>query len=181
MQIKPCKLKGVFEIKLERVGDERGYFMRFYDRQIFVDHGLQTVWEQESVSFNKEKNTLRGLHFQLPPYNETKIVRVAKGAILDVFVDLRKDSETYGKWDAIQLSVENDNAVYIPKGFAHGFKTLSENTLVEYKIDKNYNGESASGIRWNDADLAIEWNTENPIVSPRDIKLQFFAEFISPF
>jgi dTDP-4-dehydrorhamnose 3,5-epimerase len=181
MQIKPRKLKGVFEIKLTRIGDNRGYFMRFYNRQVFAEHGLQTVWEQESVSFNKEKNTLRGLHFQLPPFNETKIVRAVNGAILDIFVDLRKGSETYGKWDAIELSSENDTAVYIPKGFAHGFKTLAENTLVEYKIDANYNAESASGIRWDDADLAIDWNTENPVTSQRDAELQLFADFISPF
>ena len=181
MHIKPRKLNGIFEITLERINDARGYFMRFYNRQIFAEHGLQSVWEQESVSFNKNKNTLRGLHFQLPPYNETKIVRVAQGALLDVFVDLRKDSETYGEWDGIELSAENDTAVYIPKGFAHGFKTLTENTLVEYKIDASYNAESASGIRWNDASLAVEWNTENPIISARDAELQFFADFDSPF
>ena len=181
MQLKPRKLDGTFDINLTRIGDVRGYFMRFYNRQIFAEHGLQTVWEQESVSFNKEKNTLRGLHFQLPPYNETKIVRSVQGAILDVFVDLRKESKTYGEWDAIVLSAENDTAVYIPKGFAHGFKTLTENTLVEYKIDASYNAESASGIRWDDPDLAIDWNTENPITSQRDAQLQLFADFISPF
>lgn len=181
MQIRPRKLDGIFEIELERIGDTRGYFMRFYNREIFAEHNLQTVWEQESVSFNKEKNTVRGLHFQMPPYNETKIVRVVQGAMMDVFVDLRKDSATYGEWDAIELSAENDTAVYIPKGFAHGFKTLTENTLVEYKIDANYNAASASGIRWNDKTLNIEWKTENPVTSPRDAELQFFADFDSPF
>jgi dTDP-4-dehydrorhamnose 3,5-epimerase len=181
MQIEPLRLKGTYRIKLERIGDARGYFMRFYNREIFAAHNLQTVWEQESVSFNKEKNTVRGLHFQLPPFNETKIVRVTSGAIFDVFVDLRKNSETYGEWEAIELSAENDTTVYIPKGFAHGFKTLADDTLVEYKIDANYKAESASGIRWNDADLAIEWRTENPIISERDGKLPFFADFDSPF
>lgn len=181
MQIEPLKLAGTFKIKLERIGDSRGFFMRFYNKDIFAAHNLQTDWKQESVSFNKEKNTLRGLHFQLPPFNETKIVRAVNGAILDVFVDLRKDSETYGKWDSIELSGENDTAVYIPKGFAHGFKTLEENTLVEYKIDENYSAESANGILWNDQDLAVEWNTENPITSERDAQLQKFADFDSPF
>ena len=181
MHLEPLKLKGTFEIKLKRTGDARGFFMRFYDREIFAAHGLQTVWEQESVSFNKEKNTVRGLHFQLPPFNETKIVRVVRGAIFDVFVDLRPDSETYGEWDAIELSAENERAVYIPKGFAHGFKTLAENTSVEYKIDALYNFEAASGIRWNDADVSVDWNTENPIVSARDAELPFFADFVSPF
>ncbi len=181
MQIEPLKLDGTFKIKLERIGDNRGYFMRFYNREIFAAHGLQTVWEQESVSFNKEKNTLRGLHFQLQPFNETKIVRVAHGAIVDYFVDLRKNSPTYGAWDSLELSAANDTAVYIPKGFAHGFKTLTENALVEYKIDANYNAESASGIRWNDADLNVKWNVENPITSERDGQLPKFADFISPF
>ena len=181
MQIEPLKLEGTYKIKLTRIGDERGYFMRFYNQDIFAEKGLQTDWKQESVSFNKEKNTLRGLHFQLPPYNETKIVRAAQGAILDVFVDLRKKSNTYGEWDAIELSAENDTAVYIPKGFAHGFKTLTENTLVEYKIDANYDSASASGIRWDDTDLAIQWNTKNPVISARDAELQFFADFVSPF
>ena len=181
MQIEPLRLKGAYRIKLERIGDARGYFMRFYNREIFAAYNLQTVWQQESVSFNKKKNTLRGLHFQLPPFNETKIVRVASGAIYDVLVDLRKDSETCGEWEAIELSAENDTAVYIPKGFAHGFKTLADDTLVEYKIDANYNAESASGIRWNDADLAIDWKAENPIMSERDGKLPFFADFDSPF
>lgn len=181
MRINPLKLKGTFEINFDRIGDSRGYFMRFYNRRIFAEHGLQTVWEQESVSFNQAANTVRGLHFQTPPFDETKIVRAARGAIFDVFVDLRKDSETYGEWDAIELSAENNTAVYIPKGFAHGFKTLVADTLVEYKIDADYNADAASGIRWNDADLGIEWNTENPITSPRDARLPLFADFVSPF
>lgn len=181
MQIEALKLEGTYKIKLTRIGDARGYFMRFYNLDIFAEHGLQTVWKQESVSFNKEKNTLRGLHFQLPPHNETKIVRVVNGAIIDFFVDLRRSSPTYGKWDSIELSSENDTAVYIPKGFAHGFKTLKDNTLIEYKIDENYNSDSAIGIFWNDPDLAVEWNTENPITSERDGDLQSFANFDSPF
>ena len=181
MHINPLKLKGTYEIGFERIGDSRGFFMRFYDRKLFAAHNLQTVWEQESVSFNRQKNTVRGLHFQLPPFVETKIVRVAQGAIWDVFLDLRKDSETYGAWDAVELSAENDRAVYIPKGFAHGFRTLTENALVEYKIDVPYQANLASGIRWNDATLNIDWKIENPIISTRDAKLHFFADFDSPF
>lgn len=181
MHLKPLRLKGAYEINLKRIGDERGFFMRFYDRQIFAGNDLQTEWEQESVSFNKEKNTIRGLHFQMPPFVETKIVRVAAGAIWDVFVDLRKDSETYGEWEAIELSAENNCAVYIPKGFAHGFRTLAENTIIEYKIDVPYQADLASGIRWNDETLAIDWKAENPIISARDKELQFFADFDSPF
>ena len=181
MQIETLKLEGTYRINLERIVDARGYFMRFYNREIFAAHNLQTVWEQESASFNKKSNTLRGLHFQLPPHDETKIVRVVNGAVWDVFVDLRKHSQTFGKWDAIELSADNNTAVYIPKGFAHGFKTLEENTLVEYKLDAGYNAESTSGLRWNAPDLAVEWNIENPIMSERDSSLPLWANFSTPF
>ncbi|MBA3632985.1 MAG: dTDP-4-dehydrorhamnose 3,5-epimerase [Acidobacteria bacterium] len=181
MYIEPLKLKDTYKINLKRIGDSRGYFMRFYDREIFARRGLQIVWEQESLSFNQAKDTVRGLHFQLPPFAETKIVRVVQGAIMDVFVDLRKGSETYGKWDALELSAENDTAVYIPKGFAHGFRTLTENTMVEYKIDVPYQANLASGIRWNDGTLGIDWKVENPIISARDGELQFFDSFDSVF
>ena len=176
MIIEPLKLEGAYKIIFDRISDSRGFFMRFYDREIFAANGLQTIWQQESVSFNRQINTVRGLHFQLPPMEETKIVRVVQGAILDVLVDLRKDSETYGKWEAVELTAENNTAVYIPKGFAHGFKTLAENSLVEYKIDAKYDASSASGIYWNDVDLKIDWNTENPIASEKDENLSaFFA------
>lgn len=180
MRIKPLKLQGTYEINFQRVGDARGFFMRFYDREIFAENNLQTVWEQESVSFNQARDTVRGLHFQRPPLVETKIVRAAHGAIWDVFVDLRKDSETYGEWDAIELSAENNRAVYIPKGFAHGFRTLSENALVEYKIDVPYRADLANGVRWNDKDLNIDWKVENPLISARDSELPFFKNFVSP-
>ena len=181
MQIKARELGGVFEIKLDRITDARGYFMRSYSRAIFEEQGLVVDWEQESVSFNKVKNTVRGLHFQLPPYTETKIVRVTHGSILDVFVDLRKDSDSYGRWGSIELSDANDTAIYIPKGFAHGFKTLTDNAVVAYKLDAPYHAESASGILWNDGDLAIKWDVEDPVISARDTELQKFSDFASPF
>ena len=181
MEIKPLRLKGTFEIISRRNGDSRGYFMRTYDRRIFADLGLQPVWEQESQSFNIRRDTIRGLHFQKPPLVETKFVSVLQGAIWDVFVDLRKDSETYGQWDSIELTAENDRAVYIPKGFAHGFRTLAENTLIAYKIDVLYQAELAGGIRWNDPSLNVNWQTQTPIISPRDEQLEFLENFISPF
>jgi len=181
MLIEPLKLKGSCKIKLKRIGDSRGFFMRTYDKNLFAENDLQIVWEQESLSFNQVKNTVRGLHFQLPPLVETKVVRVVQGAIWDVFVDLRKDSETYGQWDALELSAENNCAVYIPKGFAHGFRVLAENTMVEYKIDVPYQSDLASGIRWNDETLDISWKVENPIISARDEELQFLESFDSPF
>lgn len=181
MEIKPLKLKGTFRLNFERRGDSRGYFMRFYDRARFAECGLPTVWEQESVAFNQAKDTIRGLHFQMPPLVEAKIVRVVQGAIWDVFVDLRKDSETYGKWDSLDLSAEKDTAVYLPKGFAHGYRTLSANTKIEYKIDVPYNADLAGGIRWNDETLGIDWKVENPTTSARDAGLQLLGSFDSPF
>lgn len=181
MEIKPLKLKGTFQLNFKRHGDLRGYFMRFYDRAAFAEYGLPIVWEQESVSFNQAKDTVRGLHFQMPPLVEAKLVRVVVGAIWDVYVDLRQDSETYGSWDALELSAENNRAVYIPKGFAHGFRTLSENTKIEYKIDVPFRADLADGIRWNDKTLGIDWQVENPTISARDGELQFFDSFDSPF
>ena len=123
----------------------------------------------------------KGHYRRLPPLVEAKIVRVAQGAICDIFVDLRKGSETYGKWSEIELSDRNDRAIYIPKGFAHGFRTLSDDTLVEYKIDVPYRADLASGILWSDKTLDIDWNVENSIVSERDAGLQSFDFFETPF
>ncbi len=181
MKLTPLKLEGAYQINLNRLKDERGYFMRFFDRNVFAEHDLPTIWEQESLSYNRDKNTLRGLHFQNPPVVEAKIVRVVSGAILDVLVDLRKNSKTYGEWEMIELSEENETAVFIPKGFAHGFCTIADNTYIEYKIDVPYQPNLADGIRWNDNYLSIKWEIENPIISERDSGLQFFADFDSPF
>jgi dTDP-4-dehydrorhamnose 3,5-epimerase len=181
VQIKPLKLQGTYAISSERRADERGFFMRSYDRAEFETHGLCTTWEQESLSFNRAEDTIRGLHFQLPPLVETKMVRVLSGSILDVFVDLRADSETYGKWDSIELSAENGLAVYIPAGFAHGFRSLAADTLIEYKIDVPYVANKAGGVRWNDDSLAIDWGANSAIISERDAQLPFFTGFNSPF
>lgn len=181
MEIIPLKLKGSFEINLEPRGDERGYFMRTYDREIFRANGLQTEWMQENQSLSTQLHTIRGLHFLLPPHTETKLVRAVQGAVLDVFVDLRRASETFGQWDSIVLSEENHRAVYIPKGFAHGFCTLTERAVVQYKVDSQYVGEVDAGIRWNDPAIGIRWDAPNPILSERDKNLPLLAEFDSPF
>ena len=181
MKLTPLKLKGAYEIGFNPSVDERGYFMRTFDRRVFADHNLQTEWAQESTSFNKSKNTVRGLHFQNSPFIESKIVRVVLGAIFDVLVDLRRDSDTYGEWYSAELSAENHTALYIPHGFAHGFRTLLDNTMIEYKIDVEYHADLASGICWDDETLGIRWGTENPIISDRDAELQSFADFASPF
>lgn len=181
MQINSLKLEGTFEIIIKRIGDARGYFMETYSRQAFAEHGLQTDWVQENQSLSEKKNTVRGLHFQKPPAAQAKLVRVVQGEALDVFVDLRKNSETYGQWDALVLSAENCKAVYVPRGFAHGFRTLTDNVIIQYKVDNPYSPENDSGIRWNDSDVNIDWKAERPVLSEKDKNAQFFKDFVSPF
>lgn len=181
MQIEPLRLKGSYLITLKRIEDERGYFLRVYDENLPIGVGTDTrVWS-DSLSYNKKRHTVRGLHFQLPPYGEQKIVRAAQGAIWDVIVDLRKDSDTYGEWEGYELSGENGKCLFIPVGFAHGFCTLTDGAMVSYKIDAPYNAESASGIKWDDPTLAIPWQTTDPVISDRDRNLGAFADFNSPF
>jgi dTDP-4-dehydrorhamnose 3,5-epimerase len=181
MEIKPLKLDGTYVLTAPRMTDERGYFMRSYDRADLAAAGLVTEWQQESLSFNREANTIRGLHFQTPPAAETKIVRVMAGSIWDVFVDLRRGSPTYGVWDAVELSEENGKAVYITAGFAHGFRTLEPRTVIEYKINVAYSAANAGGLPWNDPELRITWNVDDPIVSERDRAFAPFKDFVSPF
>lgn len=183
MEIRPLKLRGSFEITVNRIGDSRGYFMRSYDKNLFAENNLQTDWYQENQSYSSRLYTVRGLHFQKPPHSETKLVRVVQGKILDVFVDLRKDSETYGEWDSIELSDDNGKAIYIPRGFAHGFCTLTECTLVLYKVDNVYTPSHESGIRWNDPIIGIEWNIneDEAFLSDRDKNAPLFSDFDSPF
>ena len=181
MEIIKLKLEGTFEIRPKMHGDMRGYFAETYREKIFAEHGLQTEWLQENQSLSTKKGTIRGLHYQKPPVAQTKLVKTPVGKILDVFVDIRKNSSTYGEWDSIVLSEELCNAVYVPRGFAHGFCTLTENVIVQYKVDNYYSPEDENGIIWNDKDLNIDWNTENPKLSERDLTLQNFKDLISPF
>jgi dTDP-4-dehydrorhamnose 3,5-epimerase len=127
------------------------------------------------------KGVLRGLHFQLPPYTQGKLVRVVQGAVLDVAVDLRKNSPAFGKWESFTITAGNKLMVYVPAGFAHGFLVLEDNTIFQYKCTNYYNRESESGIIWNDPDLNIGWGIDNPVVSEKDLKGLFFKDFVSPF
>ncbi len=181
LEITPLKLAGTFEIKLAPSYDERGYFVRVWDQRLFREYGLTTSWVQENQSLSSRKGLIRGLHFQKPPHAETKLVRVVVGAILDVFVDLRKDSRTYGRWDSIELSAGNHKMVYIPKGFAHGFCTLSDEAVVLYKVDAYYAPELEGGIRWDDEMLEIQWPVKDPFASAKDAMLPGFRDFASPF
>ncbi|MEW6506948.1 MAG: dTDP-4-dehydrorhamnose 3,5-epimerase [Bacteroidota bacterium] len=181
MEVKELKLNGVYGIILEPLTDERGFFMRTYDRNIFKESGLNKEWVQENHSMTLNKGTIRGLHFQLPPFAETKLVRCIRGEVLDVFVDLRKDSETFGKWDSVILSEENYKMILIPRGFAHGFYTLTDNCEVTYKVDNYYSPAHEIGLLWNDTDLKIKWPEENPILSEKDKKNLTLKEFMNKF
>jgi len=179
--IEPLKLNGTFKITLEPKRDHRGYFARAYDRNIFAENGLVTDWVQENQSRSLEKDTVRGLHFQNPPFFETKLVRAVRGAILDAFVDLRKGSSTYGQWDSLELSEDNLVFVYIPRGFAHGFRTLTDDSVVQYKVDNVFSPEHDNGIFWNDDEIGIDWGVSDPIVSEKDSRLPRLRDLANPF
>lgn len=180
MQITPTPIEGLLVVQPKVFGDHRGYFMETYNEGAFRVAGLPTDFVQDNQSFSG-KGILRGLHFQAPPYAQGKLVRVIRGEVLDVALDLRKSSATYGKHFSIRLTEENKTMVWIPPGFAHGFLTLVEETLFAYKVTGLYNKESEGGILWNDPDLAIEWGIDQPVLSEKDLILPRLANFNSPF
>lgn len=181
MEIRKLKLDGVFEIRPKIIGDSRGYFAETYLRDVFADLDIETNWVQENQSLSAKKGTIRGLHFQVPPFAQAKLVRAVVGKIQDVFVDLRVGSETYGKWDTIGLSDEACNSVYVPRGFAHGFCTLTDNCIVQYKVDNKYSPEHEQGIVWNDTILSIDWEINEPHISIRDESMPSLDNLVSPF
>ena len=181
MLIKELDIKGVYEIQLESIADKRGNFTRTFDCKIFEEYGLPVNWVQENHSMSIKKNTIRGLHFQFPPHSETKLVRVVNGEIYDVFVDLRKDSTTFGTWGSIILSSNNNKIILIPRGFAHGYCTLTDNCEVLYKVDNYYTPTRESGIIWNDKDLNINWKVNDLIISKKDSNLMSLKEFTEKY
>ncbi len=170
MKFNQTKLEGAFIIDLDKHRDERGFFARTWCRQEFRDHGLNTDIAQTSISFNKRAGTLRGMHFQVEPYEETKLVRCTRGALHDVILDLRIGSPTYRQWTAVELSADNYRMLYIPAGFAHGFITLEENTEATYLISDPYVPDSASGIRWDDPVFDMKWPRAIEVISDRDLE-----------
>jgi dTDP-4-dehydrorhamnose 3,5-epimerase len=162
------KISGVFEIDLELKPDERGFFARTWCEEEFKARALNSRVAQCSVSFNAQRGTLRGMHYQAVPYAETKLVRCTRGAIYDVVVDLRPQSATFKNWIAVLLTAENHRMVYVPGGCAHGFLTLEHQTEVFYQMTEFYNAESARGVRWNDTAFQIEWPEEVQVISERD-------------
>ena len=178
MKINKTFIEDVLIIDPQLFKDDRGFFYESYNKNN-LDINIVFVQDNESKSY---KGVIRGLHFQAPPFEQTKLVRCVSGNILDVAVDLRTNSKTYGMSFSIELSSDNKKQLLIPKGFAHGFQILSETAIVNYKVDNYYNPKSDSGLIWNDKDLSIDWNLDlKPILSVKDLKLFSFKEFKSPF
>jgi dTDP-4-dehydrorhamnose 3,5-epimerase len=161
-------LPGVFEFTLEPVRDTRGWFARTYDRKELAEHGLDLVVAQASVSFNARRGTLRGLHLQRPPHEEARLIRCLAGSVFDVVVDLRPGSPTHLSWAGVELSAERRNAMFVPRGLAHGFLTLADACELEYLISTPYDADAAAGVRWNDSAVDIQWPFAPIALSERD-------------
>ena len=170
------KLKGAFTVEPELVQDGRGFFARTFDQKEFEAHGLNPRVAQCNISFNKKKGTLRGMHYQIAPYQEAKLVCCTKGAIYDVIIDLRKASPTLKQWVGVELTAQNRRMLYIPEGFAHGFQTLEDNTEVFYQMSEFYHPESARGVPWNDPAFGAVWPDDIRVISDRDRQ---YPDFIS--
>jgi len=170
------KLPGVCIIEPVVHGDHRGYFMETYSTKTFADIGINTVFVQDNQSFTAQKGTLRGIHFQNDPMAQAKLVRVTKGAVLDVAVDLRKGSPTYKQWVGVELSAENKRMLYIPRGFGHGFLTLTDDVEFCYKVDNLYSRECDRGIRFSDPAISVNWGIEEPILSAKDMNSPMLSD-----
>lgn len=162
------KLPGVCIVEPQVFGDHRGYFMETYSTKAFADIGITNEFVQDNQSFTAQKGTLRGIHFQNGEMAQAKLVRVTKGAVLDVAVDLRKGSPTYKQWVGVELSAENRRMLFIPRGFGHGFVTLTDDVEFCYKVDNLYSRENDRGIRFNDPDIGVQWGVSEPILSAKD-------------
>lgn len=168
MKFHPTPLSSAFVIELEKKGDERGFFARAFCEKEFALHGLPTHFVQMNNSLSAQKGTLRGLHYQLPPMEEVKIVRCIRGSLWDVILDIREDSKTFGHYFGAILSADNRNMMVVPKGFAHGFITLEENTEALYMVSQFYAPEHERGIRWNDPQFKIAWPLDPAVISDKD-------------
>jgi len=175
MIFRETKLKGAYIIELKPSDDERGFFARSFCQKEFAEHGLNPLIVQCNISYNKKKGILRGMHYQAAPYEEARLVSCISGAIYDVIIDLRRDSATYCQWFAVELSGDNYRMLYVPEGFAHGFQTLKDNTVVFYQMSEFYHPEYARGVKWDDQAFAIKWPIQNYIIAPKDRQ---FPDFI---
>lgn len=168
MKFIQTKLAGAYLIELESHEDERGFFARNFCQEEFAAHGLKTQIMQSNISYNRTKGTIRGMHYQVFPHEEAKLISCIKGAVYDIIVDIRKESTTYLQWLGIELNETDYEMIYVPEGFAHGFQALENNAVLLYQMFEKYHSESARGIRWNDPSLNITWPIKNFIISEKD-------------
>lgn len=180
MKIIKTPIPDLLIVEPDVFNDQRGYFFEVYNQERYFNNNMNMKFVQDNES-KSGKNVLRGLHFQKPPFAQGKLVRVIQGKVLDVAVDIRKGSPTYGKYHSVELDAESKRMFYIPEGFAHGFLTLEENTIFAYKCTNYYNKESEGSLLWCDETIGIDWNIENPILSDKDKISPLFKDFISPF
>jgi dTDP-4-dehydrorhamnose 3,5-epimerase len=176
MKITPTTIEGVLIIEPDVFGDSRGWFFESYSKQKLKDAGIDIDFVQDNHSFSAIKGTLRGLHFQNAPHAQSKLIRCTRGVVLDVAVDLRKDSPTYKEWVSIELSAENKKQFFIPKGFAHGFLTLTDDVEFQYKVDDYYDKETDRSIRFDDPEIAVDWEYDQPILSDKDNNAPFLKD-----
>lgn len=169
-------IEGAYILEPKIFGDHRGYFMETYSQSVFEVLGLPSVFVQDNESFTSQKGTLRGIHFQKDPMAQSKIVRVSRGAVMDLTIDLRKGSPTYFKWQLVELSDENKRMLYIPRGCGHGFLSLTTDVQFCYKVDAPYSKEHDRTIRFDDPALGVEWGIENPILSEKDLRAPLYQD-----
>lgn len=170
------RLKGAYLIDIDRHEDERGFFARTWCMDEFKQQGLCSRLVQCNVSFNKKRGTLRGMHYQVEPFAEAKLVRCTRGAIYDVIIDLRSDSETFKEWFAVEINAENRRALYIPEGFAHGFQTLEDDSEVFYQMSEFYHPECARGVRWDDPAFEVVWPIDEQIIREKDRSYSMWSQ-----
>jgi len=172
MKLNETKLQGVYVIEIEKLQDQRGFFARAWDKEFFKSNGLNDDIVQCNISFNKKKGTVRGLHYQIPPYDEAKLVRCTHGKVFEVMVDLRKNSKTFLQWDSVILDSKDYKMLFIPEGFALGLQTLEDDTELHYQMSQSYNPKYSRGIAWNDKTLNITWPLKVSIISENDTNLK---------
>ncbi len=168
MIFKETKLRGSFIIELEKINDDRGFFARAFCKKEFETHGLISNFVQSNISYNIKKNTIRGIHYQVAPFQEIKLGRCTKGAMYDIIIDLRPESSTYKQWIGVELNTYNSKMIYIPEGFAHGYQALMDNTEFFYHTSQFYSPEHERGIRWDDPLFAIEWPIDVNVITDKD-------------
>lgn len=181
MKLIKTEIPDVLIIEPQVFGDNRGFFMESYSKKAFEAAGLHYSFVQDNCSFSGVKGTVRGIHFQCGDKAQAKLVQCSQGTILDVAVDLRPNSPTYKKWVCVELSAENNRQLLIPRGFGHGFVTLTDHVMFHYKVDNYYAPEADGGIRWNDPDLAVDWGTTDPILSEKDKHLPWLKDAVTEY